>query len=416
MNSKKQLMTIILTFLMIVSAVPFLALAEEGTAVTDDKETVTEDIAEDAATEEIKKEAAAEEADKKETAEKDDNSGSAQSPKEGTETPAEEKKDEEKKGEEDEIKEEADTEKKSEEKTEEKDAADSEPAMLIEGTEESKRDIKVLAKGTTDRSASSGSRLDPMKIKSISWKHDGWSYLISWENTNHVNASHKRKITSIKDTDGNEMLDDPNVTAGYAYCCEPGIKAPEDLHFGHTFSESDGNYTAKNGRTVQGEDQIIRVFDEASAEAAGEEYASMRKMLYYLPGGDGWKSTTKSWYTSFKNEHGLGKRGERGGITSEHMLAHLVLSLKWQRLDANEVPVNGGTSAKELVSKCDDETKALINKFTKVVTTQPDPPDDFLVFYVYTNNAQDLWGVFGELDNSGFVTMKKESGDKSITD
>jgi len=287
--------------------------------------------------------------------------------------------------------------------------------MLIDGTDQSLEEIEVIEKNAVLRSASSGGRLDPLRIKSISWVHSGWSYLIYWENPYLRNATHKRKITSIKDSDGNELLNDPNVTAGYAYCCEPGIKAPEDVQFGHTFSEDDGAYTAKNGRTVQGEDQIIRIFDEASANAAGEEYAAMRKMLYYLPGGDGWKSTTKSWYTEFKNDHGLGKYGERGGITNEQMLAHLALSLKWQKLDANEEPVNGGTSAKSLVNKCDDETKALINRYVKVVTTQPDPPEDFLVFYVYTHNAQDLWGVFGELDNTGFVKMKKESGNKTIT-
>ena len=306
--------------------------------------------------------------------------------------------------------------KESSEKTEEtgKAAPDGEE-MLIEGMEEPLKEIRMLKSASATRGASTGSRLDPLKIKSISWKHAGWSYLISWATLNPMDGTHKRKISGIKDADGNEMLDDPNVTAGYAYCCEPGTNTPEDIYFGHTFSADDGAYTAKNGGTVQGRNQIIRVFDEASAKAAGEEYAAMRKMLYYLPGGDGWKSTTKAWYTDFKNTHGLGKKGERGGITNEQSLAHLALSLKWQKLDANEQPVNGGVSAKQLVSWCDDDTQALINRYVKVVSSQQDPPEDFLVFYVYTQDAQDLWGVFGELDDSGSVKMKKESGNKGIT-
>ncbi len=298
---------------------------------------------------------------------------------------------------------------------EQDEAKQTEAAMLVEGTELPLKEVEVMEKESVARGASTGGRLDPLKIKSISWRHDGWSYLVSWATLNYMDGTHKRKITSIRDADGNQMLNDPNVSAGYAYCCEPGTNTPEDLHLGHTFCAEDGDYTAKNGRTVQGEEQIIRIFDEASASAAGEEYAAMRKMLYYLPGGDGWKSTTKAWYTDFKNSHGLGKKGERGGITGEQMLAHLALSLKWQKLDANEEPVNGGVSAKQLVSWCDDETKALINRYVKVVTSQPDPPEEFLVFYVYTHNAQDLWGVFGELDNTGYVKLKKESGNKTIT-
>ena len=251
---------------------------------------------------------------------------------------------------------------------------------LIDGTDPLQRRTLTVSRSMA-KGVSTGSSLDPAKIKQISWVHDSWSSLISWNTLQPIDRTHIRKITSVKDEENNELLDDPEVYAGYGYCCEPGTNTPEDLHFGHIFSAEDGAYTVRDGGNEHGRAQKIRAFNAESAKAAGEKYVEMRKLLYYLPGGAGWKSVTKSWYTEFKSSHGLGKRGSKGGVTGYHELAHLALSYKWQQVGGAEHP--SGYDAKTMVGWCDDATQKLIKRYGDKVSGMtdvsglPEPPEDF---------------------------------------
>lgn len=283
-----------------------------------------------------------------------------------------------------------------------------EQVILIDGTNPAAVSRKAV--GGVLKSASTGSKLDPTKIKKVSWVHSAWSWLITAQN-NKADGTHVRKITSIKDDEGNELLDQDGVTAGYVYCTEPGTNTPEDLHFGHQFSASDGEYEAINGDTVQGKAQVIRAFNKESAAAAGTTYVKMRKLLYYLPGGDGWKSTTKVWYTSYKNSHGLGATGENPGVTGYHELAHMALSKLWRSEGKAEHPVGDRWNADQLYSFCDTATKNLIDRYVDYALdpNTEDPPEDFIVLFVSTHDAQDMWGVLGTLEeDTGWIQLKKE--------
>ena len=182
--------------------------------------------------------------------------------------------------------------KENEKKTKEED--NNGQVLLIDGTDPAVLHLK--AAGGALKSASTGSKLDPTKIKKVSWVHSSWSWLITAQK-NKADGTHVRKITSVKDDEGNELLDQDGITAGYVYCTEPGTNTPEDLHFGHQFGASDGEYEAKNGETVQSMADLAGKKIVASGQGSTPEYA-----LNYLLEKNGLTGQVEVEYVSEHDE------------------------------------------------------------------------------------------------------------------
>lgn len=229
----------------------------------------------------------------------------------------------------------------------------------------------------TQKSYAAGTNTD---IKTITWKVTGTTDLAG-------TGYHIRKVTKINGVDV-ESSDD--LKSSYAFCVEPNIPGPDGQ------LDNGESYTAGN----HGE----KIYTFTGSEAADEGYRMMRKLCYYLPSGYGWTSTTKKWYDSYKESEGSGR-----DIKTAYALGAIVLAKRWAK-DADDPEGN----ANRAYNRIDSKGKALVDKFLTKVKELPDPPDEYIAFYIQKDNVQDIWGSL-YAEEYGRIRVLKSSGRTSIT-
>jgi len=231
---------------------------------------------------------------------------------------------------------------------------------------------------------------DSFEIETITWKIKGTTLLGAMN-------YHIREVVAINGIDVNSTSD---MDSSYAFCVEPTIVGPEN----HTVDVG-GTYTA-GPKSKGGGGEHIYTFN--GDEAAEEGYKMMRKLCYYLPSGYGWKKTTYKWWKEYKD--GLGSNTDEHDLRSVYSLGATVLSKRWGKdADDPEGSANYG------YNRLDDKGKALVDKFLTEVKDLPNPPADYIAFYVQKDNAQDIWGSLYATEY-GSVKVKKSSARKKITD
>lgn len=186
----------------------------------------------------------------------------------------------------------------------------------------------------------------------------------------------KRTITKIKLRNGKTYdLKDSELTQSYFYCMEPGTKTPPVNTW-------------------------IDVQSELSEDTAGKK-ALLRKATYYMMGAPGYSKVTRDrWAIAYR---------DAGGKSSVFAMFHGLITYLYD--SSNPLVVNLDNTKQ--VSESD---KKWIKKWAKDLNNLADPPDDFTVVILDTGKKyQTLIGAVYFEPEAGYVTVKKTSGDTSIT-
>lgn len=199
---------------------------------------------------------------------------------------------------------------------------------------------------------------------------------------------HQRKLTHINDTDVNTQSD---MQASYAFCVEPREIGPEGWD-----ADTGDSFRAENGKDG------LRIYTYNGSNAG--DYAMMRKMCYYLPGGYGWNRVTSRWYRDYMDS-------VQTNEFTEYTLSATVLAKQWAK-DADDPEGNANYGYTSLSTR----SKALVDRFLREVPGLPDPPASYIAFYVEKDECQDIWGSLYAEPESGNITVIKKSSLPSLTD
>ena len=301
---------------------------------------------------------------------------------ENTEAPAEQTAPEESSEEKKDVADAAETD-REEVKKDDHEVKKDEHAETKEKVKETEKEdaIKAAPAQKASSGASKAGADEPFKLKSITWKITGYNEFFDV-------GYHQRTVTHINDVDVNSS---DEMRASYAFCVEPVAAGPEgwDVDTGVSFRAEDG----KDGIS-------IHTYD---ADNAGE-YAMMRKMCFYLAGGYGWNSRTSKWYKAYADSVSSNE-------FTTYTLSATVLAKQWDK-DADDPEGNANIGYRDL----SDAGKALVDKFLREVPGLPDPPKDYIAFYVEKSGCQDIWGSLYAEPASGNITVSKKSAYPSLTD
>ena len=228
-----------------------------------------------------------------------------------------------------------------------------------------------------------------MNIRSITWRIKGYTDLAGLGYT-------LREITAVNGIDVNSTSD---MNSSYAFCVEPILLGPEgeDAEEGQTYTAGD--------KTAGGGGEKIYTFN--GDEAAEEGYKMMRKLCYYLPSGYGWTKVTSKWYRAYRDN--LGDDADNYDLRSGYALGATVLAKQWAK-DADNPEGNANYG----YSKINDDARALVDRFLTEVRTLPDPPAEYIAFYVQKDNFQDIWGSLYAAEY-GSVKVQKGTAVSQIT-
>lgn len=178
-------------------------------------------------------------------------------------------------------------------------------------------------------------------------------YCTTWRWVTHING----EVVDLED--------EPGVSRSYAYCVQPNKP-----------TSSEGTYNV----TVIDDDNTGRT-------------AKMRKLIYYLPGGYGYTSVTKKkWF---------GKSVEG---CSDYALGHIALSYLYDNCS--------GTS--DAWYGTGDAVKSKIKDMIKELSSLPDPPEEFEVFWIKVDGYQDVFGAIYDTEY-GKASVKKVSSNTLIS-
>ena len=288
-----------------------------------------------------------------------------------------------------ELSEQADTEESTEKKKEVTDVTETEKEEVrtdehVEAkVKETEKEDAVKAQSDLKASASAGKAGadEPFMLKSITWKITGCFDFFQL-------GYHQRTVTHINDVDVNTS---DEMKTSFAFCVEPAVAGPE----GYAADTGD-SFRAENGKDG------IRIHTY-NADNVGE-YAMMRKMCFYLVGGYGWNSRTSKWYRTYMDSVSENE-------FTNYTLSATVLAKQWEK-DVDDPEGNANIGYRDL----SDAGKALVDKFLREVPGLPDPPKDYIAFYVEKNNCQDIWGSLYAEPDSGNITVSKKSAYPSLTD
>ena len=218
---------------------------------------------------------------------------------------------------------------------------------------------------------------------------------ITWELTD-VNSLgnlnyHVRKIVAVN---GVSVDSSEDMRTSYAYCVEPLMEGPDSgCGIGDTYI---AGLTSAGGH---GE----RIYTFDGSEAADEGFSYMRKLCYYLPSGYGWTKTTSKWWDNYRASGG-------SDIKSGYILGATVLSKRWAK-DADDPEGNANYG----YNKLGDKSKALVDRFLNEVKNLPDPPENYMAFYVSREGRQDIWGSLYATEY-GSIKVNKTTALPVITD
>lgn len=181
-------------------------------------------------------------------------------------------------------------------------------------------------------------------------------------------GTHRTRVRWATAVNGNTI--DQGSAAGtsksYAYCVQPELDTPEA-----------GTYAV----------------EPISNDSSGR-LSDMRKMIYYLPGGYGYKAITKSrWFSSLPPGN------------TDFTTAHVILSYMYDYCSGSSDAWIG-------------TSEALRNKIIGIVAdlrNLPDPPANFEVFWIKGNECQDTFGAIYATEY-GKAAVKKVSSNNVITD
>lgn len=179
------------------------------------------------------------------------------------------------------------------------------------------------------------------------------NYCTTWRWVTHINGEPV------------DLDDEPGVSRSYAYCVQPDKPTP-----------SEGTYNV----TVIDEDNTGRT-------------AKMRKLIYYLPGGYGYTSVTKKkWFS--KSVEGC----------SDYALGHIALSYLYDNCSGNSDAWFG----------TGDAVKSKVKDMIKELSSLPDPPEEFEVFWIKVDGYQDVFGAIYDTEY-GKASVKKISSNTLIS-
>ena len=231
---------------------------------------------------------------------------------------------------------------------------------------------------------------DGLEIETVTWKIKSTTDL----------AGIGYQIREVIKINGVSVDSTSDMDSSYAFCVEPTVDGPEgpDSSVGDTYTVGP--------RSAGGGGEKIYTFN--GDEAADEGYKMMRKLCYYLPSGYGWTKTTSKWYKKYKDS--LGSDTDNHDLRSPYVLGATVLSKRWGK-DADDPEGNANYGYKRL----NESAKALVDRFLTEVKDLPDPPVDYIAFYVQKDGVQDIWGSLYAVEY-GSVKLKKSSARTSITD
>lgn len=179
-------------------------------------------------------------------------------------------------------------------------------------------------------------------------------------------GTHLRWVTHIngEPVDTGEV---PGGTSSYAYCVQPYLDTPDA-----------GTYN------------VVVVDDGGSGRNA-----MMRKVVYYLPGGYGYTTTTGSRWFGANNKTGA----------TDYAIGHMVLSYIYE----------GYPDSGKIWSGVRSNVRAKVMEIVADVGNLPDPPADFEIFWVQVKGKQDTFGAFYK-EEFGTVSVRKSSSIPLISD
>lgn len=200
-----------------------------------------------------------------------------------------------------------------------------------------------------------------------------------WAVPNDIPASlTQRKIDKINGKNINSLDD---IDASYLYCAEPGVTGP-----------STGTYN------------VDEIYDGTETNFY---LLKMRKIIWYMPGGKGWNSTTKSrWYAPYEAAGGK----THAQVMCSAMISHFYKSYKGDAWGgtADILTYNGSHHSSSSL----DTTWAL--KWIDDLDNLPDPPTNFKVFFIKESKVQDLFGAL-YMKNQLDIFITKSSSNTAVT-
>lgn len=187
-----------------------------------------------------------------------------------------------------------------------------------------------------------------------------------------------RKIDKIN---GKKLSSLDDIDASYLYCAEPGVDGP-----------ATGTYN---------------VDDIYDGTETNPNLLAMRKIIWYMPGGKGWNTTTKSrWYAPYESAGGE----TNAMVMCSAMISHFYKAYRGSAWGgtADILTYDGAHNSYASL----DTTWAL--KWINDLPNLPDPPTSFKVFFIRNEKVQDLFGALYMKDQVD-LTISKTVSNKAAT-